>query len=152
MCHILTFSTAKKRMSVVVQLSATRCRIFTKGASEIVLELCTSQLHLDGSRPLLYTSQAYRTLCLTFRDVDTSPDAVKTWPDEVVERDLTHICIVGIEDPVREEVPESIRQCNEAGIVVRMPFLTFCGTPCYLAPAIIHRKTYWGQPVDVWPL
>ncbi|RHY83373.1 hypothetical protein DYB31_011285, partial [Aphanomyces astaci] len=28
--------------------------------------------------------------------------------------------IVGIEDPVREEVPESIRQCNEAGIVVRM--------------------------------
>ncbi|ETW07818.1 calcium-translocating P-type ATPase, PMCA-type, variant [Aphanomyces invadans] len=134
-CHMLTFSSAKKRMSVVVPLSATRCRIFTKGASEIVLELCTSQLHLDGSTAAFsaaernavnaniidkYASQAYRTLCLAFRDVDASPDQVKTWPDEDVERDLTYICIVGIEDPVREEVPESIRQCNEAGIVVRM--------------------------------
>ncbi|ETV89833.1 hypothetical protein H310_15328, partial [Aphanomyces invadans] len=102
-CHMLTFNSAKKRMSVVVSLSATRCRIFSKGASEIVLELCTSQLHLDGSTAAFpaaernavnaniidkYTSQEYRTLCLAFRDVDASPDAVKTWPDEDVERDL----------------------------------------------------------------
>jgi magnesium-transporting ATPase (P-type) len=30
------------------------------------------------------------------------------------------IAIVGIQDPVRPEVPEAIKQCQEAGIVVRM--------------------------------
>ncbi|KAG9408095.1 hypothetical protein AC1031_021329 [Aphanomyces cochlioides] len=134
-CHMITFSSAKKRMSVVVPLSATRCRIFTKGASEIVLGLCTSKLNLDGSVSEFgpadyalvnssiidkYANQAYRTLCLAYRDVDGSPEDVKSWSDDDIEKDLTCICIVGIEDPVREEVPESIRQCNQAGIVVRM--------------------------------
>ncbi|RQM20484.1 hypothetical protein B5M09_011530 [Aphanomyces astaci] len=134
-CHMLTFSSAKKRMSVVVPLTASKCRIFTKGASEIVLELCTSQLNLDGTTSAFgvaernavnndiiekYASQAYRTLCLAYRDVDVTPEVVKNWSDEEIETDLTCISIVGIEDPVREEVPESIRQCNEAGIVVRM--------------------------------
>ncbi|CAK4296027.1 unnamed protein product [Aphanomyces euteiches] len=134
-CHMITFSSAKKRMSVVIPLSATRCRIFTKGASEIVLGLCTSKLNLDGSVSEFgpadyalvnssiidkYANQAYRTLCLAYRDVDGSPEEVKSWSDDDIEKDLTCICIVGIEDPVREEVPESIRQCNQAGIVVRM--------------------------------
>jgi len=35
-------------------------------------------------------------------------------------RDLVFICLCGIEDPVREEVPEAIRNCKNAGIVVRM--------------------------------
>ncbi|KAF0746719.1 hypothetical protein AaE_008010, partial [Aphanomyces astaci] len=106
-----------------------------KGASEIVLELCTSQLNLDGTTSAFgaaernavkdniiekYASQAYRTLSLAYRDVDASPEVVKNWSDEEIETDLTCICIVGIEDPVRDEVPESIRHCNEAGIVVRM--------------------------------
>ncbi|CAK4641525.1 unnamed protein product [Aphanomyces euteiches] len=134
-CHMITFSSAKKRMSVVIPLSATRCRIFTKGASEIVLGLCTSKLNLDGNTTPIdkmdqesiqksiidkYANQAYRTLCLAYRDVDGSPEEVKSWSDDDIEKDLTCICIVGIEDPVREEVPESIRQCNQAGIVVRM--------------------------------
>lgn len=33
---------------------------------------------------------------------------------------LTCLCIVGIEDPVRPEVPEAIRKCQRAGITVRM--------------------------------
>jgi Ca2+ transporting ATPase len=33
---------------------------------------------------------------------------------------MTCVCIVGIEDPVRPEVPDAIRQCQRAGITVRM--------------------------------
>lgn len=43
------------------------------------------------------------------------------WDDEdTIVRDLTCICIVGIQDPVRPEVPEAIRKCQRAGITVRM--------------------------------
>jgi Ca2+ transporting ATPase len=37
-----------------------------------------------------------------------------------VERDLGLICLVGIEDPLRPEVPGAIQDCKRAGIVVRM--------------------------------
>ena len=33
---------------------------------------------------------------------------------------LTCCCIVGIEDPLRDEVTQAIQQCQEAGITVRM--------------------------------
>jgi len=33
---------------------------------------------------------------------------------------LTSIAICGIEDPVRDEVPAAIEQCQNAGITVRM--------------------------------
>ncbi|RHY14175.1 hypothetical protein DYB36_001682 [Aphanomyces astaci] len=136
--RMITFSSAKKRMSVVVPLSETKVRVFTKGASEIVLGLCTSQLNLDGTTSSFstaeknkvnasviekYASQAYRTLSLAYRDVDATVDEIKDasqWSDDDIEQDLTCICIVGIEDPVRDEVPDAIRQCNRAGIVVRM--------------------------------
>lgn len=49
--------------------------------------------------------------------IDNDPD----WEDEEKIMDnMTCICIVGIEDPVRPEVPEAIRQCQRAGITVRM--------------------------------
>ena len=33
---------------------------------------------------------------------------------------MTCIAVVGIEDPVRPEVPEAIKKCQNAGITVRM--------------------------------
>ncbi|TYZ59418.1 hypothetical protein PybrP1_001039 [[Pythium] brassicae (nom. inval.)] len=133
--HMLTFSSKKKRMSVVVKRSAMTCRIYTKGATEVVLGLCNKMKRLDGSIASLdstqkdiigssiiekYASQGFRTLCLSYRDVECSADELSKWSDDDVETDLTCIGIVGIEDPVRKEVPDSIRLCHRAGIVVRM--------------------------------
>ncbi|EGZ24296.1 hypothetical protein PHYSODRAFT_541858 [Phytophthora sojae] len=133
--HMLTFSSAKKRMSVVVRRSATTCRVYTKGATEVVLGLCQNMQRVDGSFEGLddarkakigaeviekYASQAYRTLCLAYRDLDVPAEETVNWSDEDVEKNLTCVAIVGIEDPVRPEVPGAIQQCNRAGITVRM--------------------------------
>ncbi|TMW66754.1 hypothetical protein Poli38472_014066 [Pythium oligandrum] len=133
--HMLTFSSKKKRMSVVIKRSATTCRIYTKGATEVVLGLCNKMKRLDGSVASLdsnqkdiiirsiiekYASQGYRTLCMSYRDVECSADEISNWSDDDVEKDLTCVAIVGIEDPVRKEVPDAIRQCHRAGITVRM--------------------------------
>ena len=40
--------------------------------------------------------------------------------EDNVIANMTCICIVGIEDPVRDEVPAAIKQCQRAGITVRM--------------------------------
>ena len=48
-------------------------------------------------------------------------DSEPNWDDEdKIISNLTSICIVGIEDPVRPEVPDAIKQCQRAGITVRM--------------------------------
>jgi len=42
-----------------------------------------------------------------------------------LEKDLTLVGLVGIEDPLRKEVPGAIQDCQAAGICVRMGTLTF---------------------------
>ncbi|CAH0492823.1 unnamed protein product [Peronospora farinosa] len=133
--HMLTFSSAKKRMSVVVRRSATTCRVYTKGATEVVLGLCENMQDINGSIEGLnegikakigeeviekYASQAYRTLCLAYRDLDVPAEDTTDWADDDLERNLTCVAIVGIEDPVRPEVPDAIKMCATAGITVRM--------------------------------
>uniref|UniRef100_K3WT85 P-type Cu(+) transporter n=1 Tax=Globisporangium ultimum (strain ATCC 200006 / CBS 805.95 / DAOM BR144) TaxID=431595 RepID=K3WT85_GLOUD len=138
--HVLTFSSEKKRMSVVVQSQQdkNKCRVYTKGAAETVLSLCSQIQNVDGSVSDLsaldssstsaatttidqFASQGYRTICLAYRDVEGhSVHAVSKWCDEDLERDLTCLSIIGIEDPVRPEVPGAVEACKRAGVVVRM--------------------------------
>eukprot|EP00644_Phytophthora_capsici_P011266 jgi/Phyca11/110345/e_gw1.18.331.1 len=133
--HMLTFSSAKKRMSVVVRRGESKCRVYTKGATEVVLGLCKQMQRSNGTIEALnnarksdiglnviekYASQGYRTLCLSYRDLDVPADELNDWADEDVEKDLTCVAIVGIEDPVRPEVPGAIQHCKRAGITVRM--------------------------------
>lgn len=47
-----------------------------------------------------------RTICVAMRDFTTEPD----WENEAdILNDLTCICVVGIEDPVRHEVRKIIQ-------------------------------------------
>ncbi|MEQ2187302.1 ATPase, Ca transporting, plasma membrane, partial [Goodea atripinnis] len=65
-------------------------------------------------------SEGLRTICLAYRDFPAS-DGEPDWDNENdILSGLTCICVVGIEDPVRPEVPDAIRKCQHAGITVRM--------------------------------
>ena len=64
-----------------------------------------------------------RMLALAYRDVQV-PEKESARSEELeadnIERDMTFVALVGIEDPIRPQVPEAIRQCQRAGITVRM--------------------------------
>lgn len=73
-----------------------------------------------------------RTIALAYKDYLPS-SSVKSENENVIPHffnwdenetsiinDLTLIGVFGIQDPVRPEVNESIKKCQEAGIVVRM--------------------------------
>ncbi|TTJ85389.1 Plasma membrane calcium-transporting ATPase 2 [Bagarius yarrelli] len=60
-----------------------------------------------------------RTICVAYRDIPSDPPP--DWDNESeIINNLTCIAVVGIEDPVRPEVPDAIRKCQRAGITVRM--------------------------------
>ena len=143
---VFTFNSARKSMSTVIPLETGGYRIYTKGASEIILSKCAFILK-DGGRPEKFSMPArdrcikdviepmardgLRTIAIAYRDfvpskaeinqVHIEPGAMPNWDDEAkIVDNLTCVCIVGIEDPVRPEVPEAIRKCQRAGITVRM--------------------------------
>uniref|UniRef100_UPI00358F9F25 plasma membrane calcium-transporting ATPase 2-like isoform X2 n=1 Tax=Myxine glutinosa TaxID=7769 RepID=UPI00358F9F25 len=129
---VYTFNSVRKSMSTVVRLPNGVFRLHSKGASEILLKKCShilaagseaQPLHPSDREQLLHgvvetmASDGLRTICLAYRDLQEEPD----WEDEsTVVADLTCIAIVGIEDPVRPEVPDAILKCQRAGITVRM--------------------------------
>ncbi|EDV24949.1 uncharacterized protein TRIADDRAFT_25320 [Trichoplax adhaerens] len=130
---VYTFNSVRKSMSTAIPKS-TGCRIYTKGASEIILKKCSSIINSDGAvhdfsseerddliRSVVESmaSNGLRTIGLAYKDIDNYN--LVNWEDEEsVIDDLTCIGVVGIEDPVRPEVPGAIKQCQSAGIVVRM--------------------------------
>jgi len=132
--HVYTFNSVRKSMSTVINRPESVVRMYTKGASEIVLKKCKSILNRNGEIVPFSTVEydrlvqtviepmacdGLRTICIAYRDFPASelPD----WDDEInVVDQLTCICICGIEDPVRPEVPDAIAKCRNAGITVRM--------------------------------
>ncbi|XP_034722942.1 plasma membrane calcium-transporting ATPase 2-like [Etheostoma cragini] len=132
---VYTFNSARKSMSTVLKNHDGSYRMYSKGASEILLRKCCKILMEPGEVRAFkrqdqdnvvkkvvesMASEGLRTICLAYRDFPTT-DGEPNWEDEArILSDLTCIALVGIEDPVRPEVPEAIRQCQRAGITVRM--------------------------------
>ncbi|XP_057573936.1 plasma membrane calcium-transporting ATPase 3 isoform X11 [Hippopotamus amphibius kiboko] len=131
---VYTFNSVRKSMSTVIRMPDGGFRLFSKGASEILLKKCTNILNSNGElrsfRPRdrddmvkkviePMACDGLRTICIAYRDFSAAQEPDWDNENEVVG-DLTCIAVVGIEDPVRPEVPEAIRKCQRAGITVRM--------------------------------
>ena len=94
----LPFSTERKYMSTTVGDT-----IYIKGAPEVVMDMCdlTPDEREKAQQQLLEWQQhAMRTLAIA--------------------QDKTLLAIVAISDPLRKEVPAAIRQCEQAGIDVKI--------------------------------
>ncbi|XP_073336346.1 plasma membrane calcium-transporting ATPase 1 isoform X2 [Pagrus major] len=132
---VYTFNSVRKSMSTVLKMADGSYRMFSKGASEILLKKCYKILTANGESKVFrprdrddmvkkviepMASEGLRTICLAYRDFAAS-EGEPDWDNENdILSGLTCVCVVGIEDPVRPEVPDAIRKCQRAGITVRM--------------------------------
>lgn len=132
--RIYMFDSVKKSMSTAEKLRNGGVRVYTKGAPDILLKSCTGELSEDGvtSRPISdeqrevilravneMASRGLRTLLLAVRDINHDVTDVEFW-DNLPDRDLNFVGVVGIKDPIRPETKEAVRQLKEAGVTVRM--------------------------------
>lgn len=143
--QVVPFDSAIKCSAVVAKLADGRYRVYVKGASEILLAKC-SNIVSDATKELLdrslttdnretleqiintYASRSLRTIGLVYRDFESWPprEARRSEDDatqavfEDVFKNMTFLAIVGIQDPLRNGVREAVKDCQSAGVYVRM--------------------------------
>ncbi len=121
------FDSDRKRMSVVVQEGAAK-KVYTKGALDGLLPLCTRILTKEGIRPITeedrqfllgkaeeMSAEALRVLGFAEREICFVP---KEGDD--VENDLVFLGFTCMIDPPRKEVIGAVKSCHSAGIRVVM--------------------------------
>jgi Ca2+-transporting ATPase len=119
----LPFSTERKYMATVVRLQSGKKILFVKGAPEILYSICKKTsgdiTKTDIENQLKeYQHQAMRTLGFAYQLID---DGNKTFNSETIDADnLTFMGIVAISDPVREDVPDAVKECLDAGIKIKI--------------------------------
>ena len=118
------FDSDRKRMTTVHNIDGI-ITAYVKGALDKLLELCDTVLTSSGIRPITnedkekilnlnntLSSEALRVLGFAKKILNKVPED----EEENVEFNLTFIGIVGMIDPPRLEVPNSIKTCKSAGI------------------------------------
>ncbi|SPN97131.1 probable NCA-3 calcium P-type ATPase NCA-3 (Ca2+-transporting ATPase) [Cephalotrichum gorgonifer] len=142
---VVPFDSKLKYMATVVKLPNGKFRAYVKGASEIVLASCTKVLTSGSSSDLTttdlakedsemfkgiitsYATQSLRTIGSSFRDFDSWPpkeyssgsgDSAASF--STIHAGMTLVAIYGIKDPLRESVVGAIKDCQKAGVIVRM--------------------------------
>jgi len=158
----LEFSRDRKSMSVFVS-GAEGPKMFVKGAPEGVLERC-SHMRVGGEKVRLsaemkqqisdlifeYSTGRDTLRCLALGTVDAPADpAAMDLTDStkfaMYERDITFVGVVGMLDPPRIEVRDSIESCHQAGIRV----VVITGDNKNTAIAICRRIGVFGENEDV---
>ena len=121
----LTFSTERKYMATVAESPLLGKKVlYVKGAPEIVLGLCSTVLTPEGQVPaadmrpaieeqlLAYQNQAMRTLGFAYRILEDDAPVFKD--GRIIRKDLVYLGITAIYDPVRDDVPQAVKEIGRA--------------------------------------
>jgi len=122
----IPFDSNRKLMTVINELENGKYRIITKGAPEILLNICDSYEENNSVNKInsIFLSNiknknekmaknALRVLGVAYLDVDIMPKEIT--PD-FIEKGLTFIGLIGMIDPPRKGVKEAVLACRRAGI------------------------------------
>jgi len=121
------FDSRRKRMSTIHKHNSGTVMLL-KGAPEVVLELSEwietsegvkklteEEKHKILNKTMEYSKQALRVIAAAYRELEAD---VKV--GEEAEKNLVFLGLAAMIDPPRDEVPEAIKKCKEAGIRVIM--------------------------------
>ena len=122
--HEIPFDSDRRVMSVLVRGTGDSATMYTKGAPEVILDLCDREWRHGRIEPLTperraeirgvageMAAQALRVLALADRH---HPDASREAARQ--EEDLVFVGLAGMIDPPRDEARSAVRLCRQAGI------------------------------------
>ena len=118
----IQFTTELKYMATIVKSAITgKPIVYVKGAPDILMNMCSltdTDKKSYNDKLAEYQSHANRTLAFAYKELDATDDVFTNGKLNI--NDLTMMGIVGIEDPVRTDVPAAIADCLNAGIQVKI--------------------------------
>ena len=126
--HEIPLDSSRKRMTTINKIDSQEY-VLVKGAPEILLNKC-KYISFDDEVKLLddetkksindkvleFTNDALRVILFAYKKVDDYTN----YSIKELEEDLIYTGIVGMMDPPRNGVKESIEMCKNAGITVKM--------------------------------
>jgi calcium-translocating P-type ATPase len=122
----IPFDSAYKYMATLVE-KETHNIIYIKGAPDRLMEMATLEKTAAGEQPLdkaywekeisAIAIRGQRLIGAAYKIVDKNTTTIT---HEDVQNNIVFLGLAGIIDPPREEVIDSVRECKEAGIVVKM--------------------------------
>ena len=115
-----------RKMMTTIHKTKTGYRVITKGAPDVIIKKCqnyfdnqiVSLLTLSKQNKLLkqnekMANEALRVLAVAYKDISALPKSITS---NSIENDLTFVGFIGMIDPPRPGVFESILTCKKAGI------------------------------------
>ncbi|SNX55204.1 calcium-translocating P-type ATPase, SERCA-type [Thermoanaerobacterium sp. RBIITD] len=122
----IPFDSERKMMTTIHRLKSDKFRVITKGAPDNVIERCKYIIKDGKVEPLEENDRlnlknenekmgkdALRVLAISYKDIEHIPNVLDI---DGVENDLIFIGLIGMIDPPREEVKDSVKICKKAGI------------------------------------
>ena len=139
--QLIPFDSGRKCMGAIIKLPSGGRRLLVKGAAEILLAQATrtwNETSIEDMTPKArlrlestiteYAKDSLRTIGILYRDFEQWPPANARMSEaggDAVEfddifNDMIFASIVGIQDPLRPGVADAVKNCQMAGVVVRM--------------------------------
>lgn len=143
----IAFTSERKMMTTIYQFK-TKKMSYTKGAPDIIINLCNRILingvvhRLDRAQKNniikqneAFANEALRVLGFAYNDVAND--------NKNAEKGMIFVGLQAMIDPPREEVKDAIKRCHEAGIRVMM----ITGDHLITAKAIAHKLGIPGEAI-----